>query len=241
MNQAQQRRTRRIKWISFLAIDLGLALALLFLISAREEVNSLQALDDLGVTAFPQQSLVADNFVLQDQSGRQFSAQQLQGKWSLVFFGFTNCPNICPLTMAELGQFYRALEADKQSEIELPQVIMVTVDPQRDDSEALVAYLDNYHSDFIGLTGNARQIRNFAEQLYVVIENNEDRDSATDMHAGHELASTAGANAQQLAAFDHSGHISVISPTGELLAVMKLPHRDQNISAAYQIIVDNWN
>lgn len=238
MSQAKQSRARRIKWISFIAIDVALAVVLLFLFSTREEVNTQQTLNDLGATVYPQQRTISANFNLQDQSGRPFSAQRLQDKWSLVFFGFTNCPNICPLTMVELGQFYRTLIDNGQSQIELPQVIMVTVDPARDDNAAMADYIANYHQDFIGLTGDASQIRNFAEQLYVVIDSAEGRDGQDQGQSeghGHDE------HDQNPSAFDHSGHISVISPTGELHAVIRLPHRDQNLLDAYRIILENWN
>lgn len=243
MSQAQQTRARRIKWISFLAVDAALAVVLVFLFSTWGEVNVQQELNDLGATVYPQQIPVADNFSLEDQSSRPFSAQQLQGKWSLIFFGFTNCPNICPLTMVELGQFYRTLEAGEAGDIELPQVIMVTVDPERDDKAALTEYIANYHRDFLGLTGSPEQIRAFAEQLYVVIDSAESREgtnaAGSAAEVGHEQGH--GEHNQNPSAFDHSGHISIISPTGELHAVIRLPHRDQNLVDAYRLILENWN
>ena len=246
MNQSQSaRRSLSVKWISFIAIDVALAIVLVYLFSARDEITVREELNDLGATVYPQQLLIDNDFSLEDQHGRPFTAQQLQGRWSMIFFGFTNCPNICPLTMVELGQFYRSLLANPDQDLELPQVIMVTVDPERDDQKALANYIANYHDDFLGLTGDAVQIRAFAEQLYVVVDSAEGREesgqeSANEVHTADHGAAHEG-HEQTASSFDHSGHISVISPDGILHAVIRLPHRDQNLVDAYQIITENWN
>ena len=239
-SQARPGRARKIKWISFLVIDAALAIALFYLFSANQQVDLQRELDELGATVYPQQIPLANNFRLQDQFGESFSADQFSDKWSLIFFGFTNCPNICPLTMVELGQFYRGLQDSNPANLPMPQVVMVTVDPERDNSAALADYIDNYHGDFLGLGGESDQVLALAEQLYVVVENTAEREaSMMDQETGsHSLHAP---QSQIESGFDHSGHISVINPDGELHAVIRLPHRDQYLASAYQLIVDNWN
>ncbi len=251
MTQAQSSTARKLKWIAFLAVDAALAVALFFLFTTRQELQLHEELNDLGTTIYPQQIDVADDFSLLTHYGETFTADHLRGRWSLVFFGFTNCPNICPLSMVELGQFYRTLEESAADNGEKPLVVMVTVDPEQDDPMTLADYVDNYHDDFIGLTGRPDQIRAFAEQLYVVIDEIEAEATEMAMHTGHgdgdadaeQPAAMAGheAHGQSPSGFDHSGHISVISPDGKLYAVMRLPHRDQYINTAYQLLLDNWN
>lgn len=239
-SQPNPGRTRKIKWISFLVIDAALAIALFFLFSANQQVEMQSELNDLGATVYPEQNPLVANFTLQDQYGGAFSVEQFSDRWSLVFFGFTNCPNICPLTMVELGQFYRGLQDSNPADLPMPQVVMVTVDPERDDSEALADYVDDYHADFLGLGGDSDQIQALAQQLYVVMENTAERE-AEMMNQDTENHSQHAPQGQIMSGFDHSGHISVINPSGELHAVIRLPHRDQYLTSAYELIVDNWN
>lgn len=246
----QSNNARKIKWIAFIAVDIALAVALFLLFSTRQQLNLHQDLNDLGATIYPQQIEVADNFSLLTHYGETFTAEHFRGRWTLLFFGFTNCPNICPLSMVELGQFYRAFEAEASSRIEKPLVAMVTVDPEQDDPITLADYVDNYHEDFLGLTGRPDQIRALAQQLYVVIDEiEEEPDMQSAGHGDHSSADSVEASSdaahdthgQTSSGFDHSGHISVISPDGKLHAVFRLPHRDQNINEAYRLIVENWN
>lgn len=89
----------------------------------------------------------ARDFALPDQNGRQRSIKDFAGKVVVVFFGFTQCPDVCPTTMAELVGVRQALGQDG----ERIQGIFVTVDPQRDTPEVLKAYIENFDPSFIAL------------------------------------------------------------------------------------------
>lgn len=84
-----------------------------------------------------------------------------QGKTLLVFFGYANCPDICPLTMAELASVYRELGEPQDL-----QVVMVTVDPSRDTPERLEQYVETFHPDFVGLSGEPEAIAKAASVFY---------------------------------------------------------------------------
>jgi protein SCO1/2 len=84
-----------------------------------------------------------------------------QGKTLLVFFGYANCPDVCPLTMAELAKIYRSL-----GEPEDLQVVMVTVDPSRDTPERIEQYVKGFHPDFVGLSGEPEAITKAASAFY---------------------------------------------------------------------------
>ncbi len=84
-----------------------------------------------------------------------------QGKTLLVFFGYANCPDVCPLTMAELAKVYRDL-----GEPEDVQVVMVTVDPSRDTPERIQQYVKGFHPSFIGLSGDPEAIAKAASAFY---------------------------------------------------------------------------
>jgi len=99
---------------------------------------------------------------LVDHRGRPFTAERFRGRWTLVFFGFTYCPDICPTTMAFLDQFVSGLEPAAR---ERTQVVMVTVDPARDTVEQLAGYVPYFNESFVGLTGDFLQIHRFATAL----------------------------------------------------------------------------
>ncbi|MEZ7832063.1 MAG: SCO family protein, partial [Gammaproteobacteria bacterium] len=159
----QLTQKRKTVFIAFLAFDVLVVIALIALFQIRGERDSQAALREIGVTIYPQARTLRD-FQLLDQQGEFFTKVDLQGHWSLVFFGFTHCPDICPLTMAELGQFYAGLDFNQDVK---PRVLLVTVDPEQDNPESMAAYLANYNEEFIGLSGDPEQISQLAAQLYV--------------------------------------------------------------------------
>lgn len=89
-------------------------------------------------------------------------ADDFSGDVTLVFFGYTRCPDICPLTMARLAQAYGQLERTDGL-----KVVMVTVDPGHDTPEVLGDYVQRFHPDFIGLTGSNNQIAEAAKTFFV--------------------------------------------------------------------------
>ena len=95
-------------------------------------------------------------------SGSTTSLGELPGKYRLVFFGYTSCPDVCPITMARLGSVYRNL-----GEPEELQVVMVTVDPANDTPEEVQAYSEKFHPDFTGLGGSQEAVARAAEEFFV--------------------------------------------------------------------------
>jgi protein SCO1/2 len=93
-------------------------------------------------------------FSLVDQHGMRVSSGDLRGHWLMVFFGFTQCPEVCPTTLAVLSAALRELGAQANG----PQVIFITIDPGHDTPKTLASYLKNFGPRFTGLTGTAAQI-----------------------------------------------------------------------------------
>lgn len=89
-------------------------------------------------------------------------AGDFQGSVALVFFGYTRCPDVCPLTMARLTHTYEQLGAPKDLE-----VVMVTVDPGHDTPSVMAEYVGRYNPDFIGLTGSNSQVAEAAREFFV--------------------------------------------------------------------------
>ncbi|MCR9105398.1 MAG: SCO family protein [Gammaproteobacteria bacterium] len=99
---------------------------------------------------------------LVDHRGEPFTRARFEGQWSLVFFGFTHCPDICPTTMTFLDEFVASLEG---TEVEETQVVMVSVDPARDTVEALSTYVPYFNPEFVGVTGEFLDVHRFATAL----------------------------------------------------------------------------
>lgn len=96
--------------------------------------------------------------------GRRVRLGELAGqaRWTLVFFGFVDCPDVCPITMARLAELYRDL--DEPGDL---QVAMITVDPENDDAERLGRYVTGFHPDFAGLTGSSEDVAAAARRFFV--------------------------------------------------------------------------
>jgi protein SCO1 len=97
----------------------------------------------------------AAEFVLERSDGTSFRLSEMRERVSLLFFGYTSCPDICPTTLAELNQ---AIGKLKTEEAERVQVVFVTVDPERDTPERTQEYVNHFNSGFIGLSGTEEQL-----------------------------------------------------------------------------------
>jgi protein SCO1/2 len=98
---------------------------------------------------------IGGGWALTGMDGKSYTSSNFSGKVQLVFFGFTQCPDICPTALAELSEMMRTL-GDQASRV---QVLMITVDPERDSPEVLRAYVSGFNTSFLGLTGTPAQIK----------------------------------------------------------------------------------
>jgi protein SCO1/2 len=148
--------TKRLSWLLVAIAALCAALAGFWL--ARELDSTAPQL--ASGTWLESPRAVAD-FRLTDTLGHPFTSHELQGKPSLVFFGFTHCPDVCPTTLAKLAQ------VKKIAAVAGLQVLFVTVDPERDNPTAVGAYAHAFDPDFIGLTGDPKEIQNVTKAFGV--------------------------------------------------------------------------
>ena len=103
-------------------------------------------------------SAVGGPFILQDESGTTVTSASYDGKWRLMYFGFTYCPDICPTDTAKLAAGLKAFEAKHPDAAAKVQPLFVTVDPERDTPAALAEFTDQFHPRLVGLTGTRPQI-----------------------------------------------------------------------------------
>jgi protein SCO1/2 len=137
---------------------------------------------------------VAEDFTLPASTGEEMSLSDFRGKYVVVFFGYTYCPDVCPMTLNELQQMVKTLGAKRAEEV---QVLMVSVDPERDTPEQLATYLDYFNPSFVGMTGTVADIQPVASQFGIYFE----RQSASE-NTGYLV--------------DHTSAITVIDPQGHV-------------------------
>lgn len=154
-------------------------------------------------------------FELTADDGSRFDRARLLGRYTLVFFGFTNCPDLCPTTLAELARAERLL-ADLPA-ARRPQVVMVSVDPARDTPELLHRYVPHFDPAFVGLTGEDRAIGELARALGAAYQRGPVQDGSY--------------------AVDHTAALFLVDPQARLAAVFPTPHVAATIAADYRRIV----
>lgn len=132
-----------------IVIAVALAIVTLVVVSGRERAAG-------GEMAATGQPLVGGDFQLVDQEGRPVDQTILNGKWSLVFFGFTYCPEFCPTTLAEMAAVQQQLGEQARD----LQMVFISIDPERDTPQALKDYLssDGFPKGTVGLTGTPEQV-----------------------------------------------------------------------------------
>ncbi|MGX9934219.1 SCO family protein [Advenella kashmirensis] len=118
---------------------------------------------------------------LVDQNGTAIQLQQAyRGKVMVIFFGFTQCPDVCPTTMAELAQVREKLKPEQRDQV---QIIMISVDPQRDTPAVMKQYVSAFDPSFVGLTGSAEQIAKVAASFKAYYKKVESGQSYTMEHS----------------------------------------------------------
>lgn len=160
------------------------------------------------------QPRIISTFKLTDMNGKPFTNEKLTGHWSLVFFGFTRCPMICPTALSTLNDMYQKLQTMQQSP--MPQVIFVSVDPERDTPEQIKNYLLSFNKQFIGATGDKKQIDKLAQELSSVYMKVKQSDNKQDDNSY---------------SIDHSAAILLINPNGQFYGVFSAPQNANDMAA----------
>lgn len=191
---------------------IGLVLALFIHGLSRPIIMNKEQLKANGIFLFEQPRSFKP-FQLLNDDNQAFTMQSLQGKWSLVFFGFTYCPDVCPTTLVNLKRFYeKQLTSGLANDT---QIILVSVDPARDTPAVLKPYVDYFNADFIGVTGEFLDIHRFATQLNIpfnkVTEGNSYR-------------------------IEHSANVVLINPQGYYVGFIRAPLDVAKMDKAYPSI-----
>jgi protein SCO1 len=160
------------------------------------------------VRLLPQLSLV-------DQDGKIFDNNRLKGRWSFLYFGFTNCPEICPTTMAMLKNMVDTLQ--DLPDTKRPQIVLVSVDAKRDTPEVMKAYVHSFDAQFVGVTGEQSALDALTTALGVPSK-------IMPMDNGNYMV-------------DHSTAILAINPKGEWQVLFSAPHSATGLANDLRVLV----
>ena len=174
-----------------------------FYISLKQSQNRQESSEVSQGLFWPNPKQIKD-FSSEDHNGNIFGSKQINGKWSFIFFGYTNCPDICPITMSVMVDVYRNLT----TEFDDIQTIFVTVDPERDTKEKLSSYVNFFDKNFIGLNGEPENKNSLVRQIGIAYFSNKEKDNYL---------------------VDHSASIFVIDPKMRLIAKLSPPHQLEKI------------
>ncbi|MCQ3829905.1 SCO family protein [Microbulbifer elongatus] len=161
---------------------------------------------------------ILDEFELIADSGSAFKTTQLAGRWTLVFFGFTHCPDVCPTTLSTLNRFYQTLDDDTR---ENTDILLVSVDPQRDKPQQLQEYVRYFNPDFYGVTGEFINLKRFANQLNVPF-------NKVPLDDGNYTV-------------DHGSQVVLINPRGHYHGFFKAPLDPAKMKLTYRSMRATYN
>lgn len=157
-------------------------------------------------------------FELIDSNNKVFSHKQLYDTWSFLFFGYSQCPGICPATLGKLDEMATLLGPGHNA-----QFVFITINPEADTSVELKKYLSQKqfkHADFLGATGQRQDIQKLASTLGLFVA---ESNIAVNGH------------------IDHSGTILVISPDGKLAAVLTNTNNAQAMARDFKSLVHHYS
>ncbi len=150
-----------------------------------------------------------------DSSGQAFTRQQLLGHWSVLFFGYTSCPDVCPTTLSLLAQVNKNLI--ELSVTQRPQFVFISIDPKRDTPAQMKNYVNFFDPGFIGLTGSQAQTDQLTSSLGVPVV-------IQDLGNGNYSV-------------DHAATLFLLDPQARMTAIFSPPHTLQTLSSDLRKII----
>lgn len=171
-------------------------------------------LDETNVLLLPRERVIPP-LTLIDQDGKPFDTRSLQGRWHILFFGFTACPDICPTTLSDMRRLFGQLPSDTRERL---QLVLITADPARDTPQQLKTYLSYYRAGFSGLTGEMEQLQQLSRALGLPFV------PANETQGDYSVS--------------HSGNLALVGPDGTLRGHIRAPLMLDGLQRALPRIVD---
>jgi len=157
------------------------------------------------------------DFALIDQEGESFTRKSLEDNWNLLFFGFSNCPDICPATLQLLVAARSRLAVEGLPESELPGIVLIGVDPERDRPEVLESYVANFGPNIVALTGDLSEIQKLSGRLGIY------HAKSSVHHGGYSV--------------DHTSAVLVINPNAQFHALFSAPYSVDDLAHDLPLIL----
>ena len=158
-----------------------------------------------------------DRFELIDQKNEVFNNKSLEGGWTVLFFGYTNCPDVCPTTIYKLAEIKNELKEDLSSTSFI--TVLVTLDPDRDSADRLKEYIGYFDESMLGVTGTYENIQSFTSSLSVFYQR-------INKEEGYD--------------FNHTASIFVFNKDGSLFATMSPANTIGELTQDFYTILNNF-
>lgn len=171
-------------------------------------------LDQANILLLPRERAIPP-LELVDQDGQRFDTRSLQGRWHILFFGFTACPDICPTTLSDMRRLFSQLPKETRDQL---QLVLITADPARDTPQQLKTYLDYYRGGFNGLTGDMEQLQRLSRALVLPFV------PASETQGDYSVS--------------HSGNLALVGPDGTLRGHIRAPLQLEGLRRMLPQIVD---
>lgn len=215
-NRMTHRERRRGIWVTVALVVAFIALLVGAFVYVQGQPRGLSDADlrARGVFLFERPRDIGE-FALVDDEGKPFTQAELAGEWSLLFFGFTFCPDVCPTTLAQLADFKRRLDPELQADT---RVMLVSVDPARDTPEKMHEYVRYFHPEFRGITGEFLELHRVATALNI------------------PFTKQRGAGEHYLV--EHSANVVLINERGHYVGFIKAPIDVEELLLTYGAIRD---
>ena len=160
------------------------------------------------------------DFTLVDFNNQPLTRQVFKGHWTLVFFGYTSCPDVCPTTLASIANFHKELKDKDAKAADNLQVLFISVDTFRDTPDKIKNYVQYFNPAYLGATGEFTQLFNLSHQLNIAFAYQKGKDDQIDV--------------------SHSGEIALINPEGDFHGFFKSPPDPQKMLVTYRSMLSGW-
>lgn len=191
------------KTLYILIAIIGLVFGLTFNKFLTKPTLTVEQLSQMGTVIFDTPRAVT--FAgLNDHNGQVFTNDNVKDGWTIVYFGYTFCPDICPITLSQLNKFATRLRDSNPKLAEKLHYVMVSVDPRRDTTEKMKGYVPHFNPDFVGVTGDIKGIHDLTVQMnipFTPVVNPED----------------------EFYLVDHGANLAVINPRGDYHGFIRPP------------------